>query len=75
LGVSLLNSTTFTPLQGADMFAWEFYTHARRLLTADGEVEPRPHAKQFFDAGRFHMGLLDRATCDRIASAKPVPQE
>ena len=34
LGVSFLASAAFVPLQGADMFAWEFYTFARHLLGA-----------------------------------------
>jgi hypothetical protein len=74
LGVSFLDSVNFIPLQAADMFAWEFYTHARRLLTGPSDVEPRPHAKQFFDTGRFFMGLVDRATCEKIVNATPIPQ-
>jgi hypothetical protein len=70
LGVSFLDSTSFTPLQGADMFAWEFFTHCRNLLEpggADVALEPRPHAKQFFDVGRFHMNLVDKAICEKLA--------
>jgi hypothetical protein len=68
LGVSFLNSTSFVPLQGADIFAWEFFAHCRELLKADGGMaEPRPHARQFFDTGRFHMNLVDRAICEKIA--------
>lgn len=74
LGVCFLDSTNFVPLQGADIFAWEFYNHALRLLAAPGDIGPRPHAKQFFDTGRFFMGLVDRTTCERIASATPIAQ-
>lgn len=74
LGVSFLNSTSYVPLQAADMFAWEFYNHVRQLLVTPGDVEPRPHAKQFFNTGRFFMGLVDRDTCKKIANATPIPQ-
>jgi hypothetical protein len=75
LGVSFLASEEFVPLQGADMFAWEFYTFARHLLAAGGAMpEPRPHARQFFDCGRFHMGVVDHATCERIVGLLGVPQ-
>jgi len=67
LGVSFLNSTQFVPLQAADIFAWEFYNHARDIVNAISNG-PRPHAKQFFDTGRFQMGLVDRATCQRLAA-------
>lgn len=72
LGVSFLDSISVVPLQAADVFAWEFYNHARRLLLAPSKSLPRPHAKQFFDAGRFFMGLIDRATCEKIANATPI---
>ena len=74
VGVSFLDSICFVPLQAADMFAWEFYTHSRQLLAAPDDVGPRPHAKQFFDTGRFFMGLIDRATCEQIANATPISQ-
>jgi len=73
LGLSFLNSTNFVALQGADMFAWEFFAHAKQLLLTDDNT-PRPHAQQFFNTGRFHMGLVDRPTCERLAGALGVPQ-
>jgi hypothetical protein len=67
-GLSFLNSTNFVMLQGADMFSWEFFAHARQLLLTYDDI-PRPHAQQFFSTGRFHMGLVDRTTCKRLAGA------
>jgi hypothetical protein len=73
-GLSFLSSDAFVPLQGADMFAWEFFNFTRKLLADDNGVLPRPHARQFFDSGRFHMGLVDRATCEKIALLLGVKQ-
>lgn len=73
LGVSFLDSTGSLPLQGADMFAWEFFTHCKRLLASDDNT-PRPHAKQFFECGRFFMAVVDRPTCEKLVGLLGVRQ-
>jgi hypothetical protein len=71
VGVRFLDSISAVPLQGADLFAWEFYAHVRAMLSTGGnDILPRPHAKQFFDCGRFHMGFVDRATCEKLLSVE-----
>ena len=66
LGLSFLDSTAYVPLQGADMFAWEFIKHCQGLLKSPEPIAPRPHARQFFESGRFHMGFVDRSICDQL---------
>jgi hypothetical protein len=73
IGVSFENSTKTMPLQAADMFAWEFFAHCKQLLSS-GDNTPRAHAKQFFDSGRFFMGAVDRATCEKLVGLLGVRQ-
>jgi hypothetical protein len=70
--VSFSDGASIRPLQAADLFAWEFFNHVRAMLQLDGnEAPPRPHARQFFDTGRFSMQYTDRETCLKLLAADP----
>jgi hypothetical protein len=49
VGTAFLSSTAIRPLQAADMLAWEFYQHAKEILSYGGEIRPprRPALRRF----------------------------
>ena len=50
--ISFLSSEKFVGLQGADMVAWETYSHAKKWL--QDKAEPtRPHLTPLAESGRF----------------------
>lgn len=73
-GLSFLDSETFVPLQGADMWAWENHYHAREALKIGQPVPIRPHAKQFFECGRFQSTLIGEAAAQKIVELLGVTQ-
>jgi Protein of unknown function (DUF3800) len=70
--VSFLDAASIRPLQAADLFAWEFFNHVRAMLQLDDNEAPsRPHARQFFNTGRFFMQYVDRETCLKLLAVEP----
>ena len=62
------------PLQGADMWAWENHYHARDWLKRGAPVEIRPHARQFFECGRFTVFVVGEREYNQIVALLGVPQ-
>jgi hypothetical protein len=66
-GISFLSSTEFSPLQAADMVAWEIYTVAQAWLKHGIRATPRPHLMPFVESGRFDAGIIDKKKIEEIA--------
>jgi hypothetical protein len=59
LGVTFSKMSRLTPLQAADMLAWETYNHAKKWIAA-GEVQPgRPHFQDLLTYGRMKGSFMD----------------
>jgi hypothetical protein len=52
-GISFLPSMKFLPLQGADMIAWETYSHAGEWRSKGRGSPQRAHLQRFVETGRF----------------------
>jgi hypothetical protein len=66
-GIFFLENRKFSPLQGADMWAWEVFNQASASIREGRAVDPRPHAKQYHESGRFEAHWCDRTSIQRVA--------
>jgi hypothetical protein len=67
VGISFLENIKFTPLQGADIWAWEVFNQASDSMKEGRSVDPRPHARQYHDCGRFESYYCDKTSIFRMA--------
>lgn len=70
LGISFLSSAMFTPLQAADLVAWEFYHYAKERKVSGKIADPRAHLGRLVETGRFFLQLVDRGTIEQLSKMK-----
>jgi hypothetical protein len=69
---SFLPSEAHTPLQAADMLAWESHHHAVRWLHETSGPRPRAHVQPFVETGLITAGFADRATIQGMAAGLAI---
>jgi len=59
-GISFLSSLEFTPLQAADLIAWEYYQLGKEWLLTRDDSKKRPHLQRLSEARIMDVQFFGR---------------